>query len=350
MTMASFADAIAVKALDSHSYSAHFSEQWCIGTGEIFQPMFLPSDNRRLTIERPVPHGGFVTSVFLNVVRTHFSTTLSQQNQPHTITLHLEFLRRTSAGPADFTVHDTKLGRQTSTVHLTLRQHDRTEVVGYITNTNMQTETGLTLPTNWSLHPAPYGIDLARLRQDADPNWALQTNMPFAPFRKASQNVRFYFPCRGQLDRSIADEWLCFASGERFTNESLGYVSDMWPQVVEAYRAEKDPYHVDRAAGGSADGGSERKGKKADAPARYWYPTLLLNLEIKKLLPAEGVEWLFARVRPKQIRNGRMDLECVIMDENGDVVALSHHVTMILGVERNMAERRAGGGSGGSKM
>jgi len=291
-----------------------------------------------------------VTSVFLNVVRTHFSTTLSQQNQPHTITLHLEFLRRTSAGPAHFTVHDTKLGRQTSTVHVTLRQHDRTEVVGYITNSNMDTETGLTLPTNWSLHPAPYGVDLARLKRDADPNWALQTNMPFAPFRKASQNVRFYFPRRGQLARSIADEWLCFANGERFTTESLGYISDMWPQVVEAYRAEKDPYHVDTPQAGSTDAGEKSKDKDAAAPARFWYPTLLLNLEIKKLLPAEGVEWLFARVRPKQIRNGRMDLECVILDEGGEVVALSQHVTMILGVERNMAERRVEGGAERSKM
>lgn len=295
-----------------------------------------------------------MTSVFLNVVRTHFLTTLSRQNQPHTITLHLEFLRRTSAGPAHFTVHDAKLGRQTSTVHLTLRQHDRTEVVGYITNANLHTETGLTLPTNWALHPPPHAVDLARLKQDADPDWALQTHMPFALFRKASQNVRFYFPRRGQLARSIADEWLCFRSGERFSNESLGYVSDMWPQVVEAYRAEKDPYLIEQPSSGSTSDGGGREGrtKDANAPARFWYPTLLLNLEVKKLLPAEGVEWLFARVRAKQIRNGRMDLECVIMDEGGDVVALSHHVTMILGVERNMAERRVegGGGVGGSKM
>ena len=172
--------------------------------------------------------------------------------------------------------------------------------------------------------------------------------MPFAPFRKASQNVHFYFPRRGQLARAIADEWLCFASGERFTNESLGYVSDMWPQVVEAYRAERDPYLVDKAqGGGDADVGvkSEGESAKGSAPARFWYPTLLLNLEVKKLLPAEGVEWLFARVRAKLIRNGRMDLECVILDAEGDVVALSHHVTMILGVERNMAERRVEGAS-----
>ena len=65
-----------------------------------------------------------------------------------------------------------------------------------------------------------------------------------------------------------------------------------------------------------------------------------MNLEVKKTLPPEGVEWLFVRVRPKQIKNGRMDLEVVILDEQGDIVALSQHVCLILDAARNMAERK----------
>jgi hypothetical protein len=75
-------------------------------------------------------------------------------------------------------------------------------------------------------------------------------------------------------------------------------------------------------------------------PAKYWYPTLVLNLDIKKTLPKEGVEWLFGRVRAKQIKNGRMDLEMIIMDGDGDIVALSNHVCLVLGSERNTAARR----------
>lgn len=66
---------------------------------------------------------------------------------------------------------------------------------------------------------------------------------------------------------------------------------------------------------------------------------MVLNLEIKKLLPPEGVEWLFVRVRAKVIRNGRMDLEVVVMDAEGDVVAISNHVALIMGTERNLAKR-----------
>ena len=118
---------------------------------------------------------------------------------------------------------------------------------------------------------------------------------------------------------------------------SLGYVADMWPQVVEAHR----------------DSNGQLPGieKPADSKVpNFWYPTLLLNLEIKKVLPPEGVEWLFVRVRAKQIKNGRMDLEVVILDEVGDIVALSQHVTLVVGAERNVAERRKIAGSGESKI
>jgi len=74
----------------------------------------------------------------------------------------------------------------------------------------------------------------------------------------------------------------------------------------------------------------------------FWYPTILLNLDIKKPLPDEGVEWLFARVDTKEIKNGRMDIEVVILDEGGELVALSHHVALAVGAERNVQVRREG--------
>lgn len=66
---------------------------------------------------------------------------------------------------------------------------------------------------------------------------------------------------------------------------------------------------------------------------------MLLNLDFKKVIPAEGLDWLFVRVAAKQIKNGRMDLEIIIMDAEGDIVALSHHVALALSADRNLAER-----------
>ena len=334
-----FLQATTVTQHSSHQYLAEFPDDWCIGTGQC--PGQIDTLVRNLLFS--VPHGGFVTACFLQVASAHFRGTLSSQNQPHTITLHLDFLRRTQTGPAIFTVQDTKLGRQTSVIHVTLSQPKsndakppfhaaglREEVIGYITNSNIAAETGVTFDTNYDLSPPAPPVNLPLLRQDNDKNWARQIAMPFASFRKASQKVQFHFPRQGQLLRSIGDEWLCFSNGEKFTNESLGYLADTFPMPVEQFLEDKNPYDVTYS-----DNPSARR-----RPARYWYPTLVLNLEIKKSLPEEGVEWLFGRVRAKQIKNGRMDLEVIIMDEGGEIVALSNHVCLVLGSERNTATRR----------
>ena len=44
-------------------------------------------------------------------------------------------------------------------------------------------------------------------------------------------------------------------------------------------------------------------------------------------------------MRAKKIEKGRMDLEVEVRDEGGEVVALSQHVALILGAERNMRGR-----------
>jgi len=317
----SFKDAVTTKPLSAHTYLANFVDGFCIGT---------------------VPHGGYVTSCFLEVAQLHFKSTLASQNQPHTIALHLDFLRRTHVGPALFTVQDVKIGRQTSVIHVSLSQsldsngeppseeaNVREEVVGYITNSNISTETGMTLTTGFELDPPPPTVNLAHLGQGKDELWARQDNMPFATFRKATKKIQYHFPVGGQVDQGISDEWLRFSTGEKFTNASLGFVCDIFPTPVETLLGEENPYDINT---------SKRQAASNDT-AKFWYPTMLLNLEIKKALPEDGVEWLFVRTRPKEIKNGRMDLEIVIMDSEGGIVALSHHVCFVLGSERNTAKR-----------
>ena len=55
-----------------------------------------------------------------------------------------------------------------------------------------------------------------------------------------------------------------------------------------------------------------------------------MGLEVKKLLPLEGVKWLFVRAQAKQIKNDCIDAELTILDEILELVALSHHVNLII--------------------
>lgn len=308
-----FAEATSIKQLSSHTYEANLRDDWSIGS---------------------VPHGGFVTSCFLAVTAKHFGTTLASQKQPHTICLRLEFLKRTETGPALFTVKDAKIGRQTSVIHVSLCQgpnNTREEVVGYITNSNMATEEGMTLDTEFSLYPAPIPVNLSQLREDKDILWGHLKNLPFPKFRRATNKIKMHFPRAGQTSRNFADEWICFTNGERFTNASLGFVCDMFPMVAESFRSE-NPYSLSPKK-------LEDKAKKSEITAAIWYPTLNLNIEMKKSLPEEGVEWLYVRAAAKQIKNGRMDLDVTVLDESGDIVALSYHTTLALSASRNTSKR-----------
>ncbi len=226
----------------------------------------------------------------------------------------MEFLRRTQTGPALFKVEDVKLGRQTSTVHVTLEQDGRQEVMAYVINSNMDKEEGFSFDTGHQLSPPVTPVDLDKLSVNADPNWIWCETMPHPFFRKAGQRVRFHFPRDGQKKQNIADEWLCLADGTNFTDTSIGFVADTFPQIPERYLTEK-------------------KGI-------FWYPTLLLNLDIKKRLPVEGTKWLHVRVEMKKIKNGRLDLEVHIFDAEGDLVAQSNHVGFVLDASRNVSARR----------
>ncbi|KAJ0161878.1 hypothetical protein CTA2_5454 [Colletotrichum tanaceti] len=304
-------EATRITRLDSNVYGANLVSEWCVGS---------------------VPNGGYVASVILRAASLH----LADRGQPDSISAHFEYVNRAEIGPAILVVDEVKIGRNLSTVHVSLYQHDlrssapwftpgsRREVVGYFINTLLTAETGLTLETAWSMTPPARPADPALLALDRDPHWARRTrlNARATSFARAHNNLEHYLP-REAMPRGVLDVWMRLKSGERFTNASLGYVVDANPTVIEAWRPKPD----------DEDQTPFRSGEM------FWYPTLALNLDVKKALPADGAEWLFVRSAAKVIRNGRLDLEVTVLDEGGDVVALSTHVNMMLPAERNMKER-----------
>jgi len=123
---------------------------------------------------------------------------------------------------------------------------------------------------------------------------------PFHNSRKAGRHVKTYLSSKGQAGQTKIDQWRCLEGGQRVTQESLGYVADMFPQIVEAAfgqadlekelrRLQSESGEVSEATGAS----SLKSGSKGlDRPqwARFWYPIVLLNLEVKKGLPLKRVE------------------------------------------------------------
>lgn len=286
---------------------------------------------------------------------------LGPRGQADIITAHFEFVSRTEVGPAVIVVEEVKLGRRLSTVHVSLYQGgltldgqapfltsssssdsvkgvaaSRREVVAYFNCGSLEVEKGLSLSTEHDFAdvkrvPKPPRPDLAALEtRGQDLNWArLEIPEKLGGLeRRTLHNMEYYFPRAGQRQRSVVDVWLRLAEpGAKFDNVSLGYVADSWPYVVEAYRGS--------AAGEAGDGG-DGVVRQDDV---FWFPTVVMNMDVKKALPAGGGEWLSMRVEARQIRNGRLDLEVVLLDEEGELVAICHHVNLILGGERNLKKR-----------
>ncbi|OIW22529.1 hypothetical protein CONLIGDRAFT_222272 [Coniochaeta ligniaria NRRL 30616] len=312
------AKAIEAIPLDSHTYAVNLKKCFCIGT---------------------VPNGGYVASALLQAAHNH----LSPRKQPDTVTVHFEFLNRTEPGPAVIVVEDVKLGRTLSVLHLTLYQRgllshapwitpgtSRKELVAYVTNGDIASEQGVSLSTPFlPLTPPISPVDLPSLSRGEDKLWH-RMPLPRGPFGKirSLQNMEYYAPRTGQPQRNRIDLWMRLAAGGGFTNASLAYLVDAWPYVIEQHRPASpgtEPFRFDQA---------------------FWYPTVALNLEVKKALPAEGVEWLFMRETTKMVKNGRFDLEVVVLDARGELVAVATHVNMIVDASRNTAERSEGKGKG----
>ncbi|KAL2142988.1 hypothetical protein VTI28DRAFT_447 [Corynascus sepedonium] len=327
MELVPFSKATNVGRLGSHVYQVNLVDSFCIGT---------------------VPNGGYVASCILKAASFH----LAERGQKDVLNAHFQFLNRTETGPALIVIEDVKLGKNLSTIHATLYQHallsetpyitpgsTRKEVAVYLTMTDLSKQRGISLPTAFTqLHsssPALPRPDFAALKEDRDRHWA-RSRMPGSgplSYARCLLNSVYHDPRNGQPAPSVIIKWVRLASGENFTAASLGYVSDCWPYVVEAQRPSKKEAEERR-----------RRGESVPLPPdlRLWYPTVVLNLEVKKALPEQGLEWLQLRIHSKQIKDGRFDLEVLILDENGDLVAISNHVNLILGSERNTAKRSTG--------
>ncbi|KAL7931592.1 thioesterase-like superfamily domain-containing protein [Trichoderma chlorosporum] len=321
---ASLREESAIQRLDERTFAANLSPSFCIGA---------------------VPNGGYVATIFLRVAKEY----LAHKNQPDTISAHWEFLNRTISGPAVFVVEEAKPGRSISVLHISLYQgnllpqapwistdaqpgkpkSDRV-VAAYLTNRSIAAEKGISLPTGWSLQPQlPRPADFDKLLAHNDPEWGA-LDLLIQRRVTAVKQLRFFYN-RAAFAKSGTnssfDVWTCTANGEPFKATSLGFAVDCTAAFIPEL-------HRPRSMDDPPVSGGEFTRKTA-----LWYPTLAMNLEVKKALPEKGEQWLFLRTSSKQVYNGRFDIEVIVFDMAGDLVALSHHVAMIVNSEKNTAKR-----------
>ncbi|KAI0440353.1 thioesterase-like superfamily-domain-containing protein [Xylaria telfairii] len=256
-----------------------------------------------------VPNSGYATSCLLAAVRVH----LSSRDQPDTLAARFKYPARTSLGPAVIVIEDVKLGRsQLSTLHLALWQGGlkaevpwitpsvlRRAILAHTTHTNLQTFGGFSLSTGDESTPAAALPD------------------PFPDFEA------------GPLTPGVLNMWIRTVSGEHMTQAIFPYLLAA-PELRELLMPpshnsdSKTSSNVVDKTSGTED--CDEDGQ-AEARASLWFPTIVVNLEVKTALPEEGVEWLNVGVTSK--------------DVEGEIIALSYHIALVLSIERNTAKTKS---------
>lgn len=266
--------------------------------------------------------------------------------------MQLTFLRRTAAGPATLEVEDMKLGARTSTIHIKLLQPSEKKkdtleikVAGYITVSPPSAETGISAHTGWTAHPSPPPgsladgkVNLSALAQSGRDGAWTRLDPPFPEFRRAAAQLELYGPGKGEAQQQrtgtmAIDQWARFRPGGdiegRWTDAAVVYLLDMFPMALDGFDTM------------SATAVAQAKGEEvAEQKAKFWYPTVTLNIDMKKHLPAEGVEWLYSRIATRVVRDGRTDLDVTVLDRDGEVVALSTQVGLVVSASRNLGSRK----------
>lgn len=152
-------------------------------------------------------------------------------------------------------VEEVNLGQQLSRLHLTLWQGgilsqapwvdpkaSRRTVLAYTTHTNLQTFTGISMPTGYegtdaaALPPLPdFEALKARGRDDTweEPKILKQVST----LMRSLQNWHFYIPQKEPFAPGVLDMWIRLASGELITQAALAYVIDSFPYTMYTFLA-----------------------------------------------------------------------------------------------------------------
>ncbi|GIZ45733.1 hypothetical protein CKM354_000888700 [Cercospora kikuchii] len=314
-----FEEVSRIDAVDSHTYRANVHPEFSYGTSA---------------------HGGFLLALIWKTITHHFSTTLSHLNQPNTFSLHNEFLRPCSTGVIELKIRDVRIGKTTSTIHITLSQGKSECCACYATNSGpLAIRNTISQDTGYRGQQSLPPIDFDAVLSQKDANWIRYDvgRDPQTPNHTLC-NVIFVMPRHPpspSLDpqnRRFTTQWITpRVPEEKWTTPMLGLLMDHSVPPLENFfpDAPHNAFSMPvRALRNEKDGLTSYDHPPWSSP-RY-YPTVSMTIEVKRQLPAEGVKWLCLRWAIKECVDGRFDIEAEIWDPEGNLVALGQSLWFVV--------------------
>lgn len=254
-------------------------------------------------------HGGIVTAILQLAAKTHFSTTLSAQNQPDILSMHIDFLRTCTHHPftITITINDLKVGWRTSTIQLHLTQLSsksmptpgEPKIAATATSINFDASPGPPVPIDWKIQPQPKPApDWAKLsKNQPDDNWLPAfIDGELMPYTRRMMQLS---PRGGRSPvAGLCDVWNSFGS-ERIDSTHLAVLTDLIPSMSDSllqtggvFDARTIGNAVETWANANPGVPCRLSNSLAQAAkAGIWNSTLTLDIEFKERLAEEGLEW-----------------------------------------------------------
>lgn len=328
----------------------------------------------RKCLRREVTIGGLIASITHKAAADFLSKLSTSNTHQDILSVYTQFFRPTLPSPKQATLkfRVASSSKASTTLHLEVFQDDKFCIGGFITSetltrrnavcyssltstrlANLAVPGLLSMQTGWQLTPSPPPASLHDLEADAPSLWSGYLT-PFDPlsYRKPHSYIRFFVP-KGRTGRHFIDQWVTpgwkdnnSPNGPVWTNETIHFVVDnSFPILNDLLDTDGkfDTYNKTIKAGitqrqARLEGKDDRLWGEGLSDCELQFPWIISTLssttEVKRLLPKEGCKWLFMRNTVKAIVDGRMDLEIVLMNENGALVATSQHICQIVNVDR----------------
>ncbi|KAK3991476.1 thioesterase family protein, partial [Cladorrhinum sp. PSN332] len=228
------------------------------------------------------------------------------------------------------------------------------KVFALATSTNFDIALGPSAPTAWTLLPPPKPIP--DFNNWPDEHWLpARISGPILPF---TRRLVYLNPRGGFTVPGICDGWYGFTGadrlgGERMDATYLALMADVIPSMSDTLTRNGGIYDA-HAAFRRMEEWAETKDPRTPAEitnsvreamaAETHNATVTLDLEYKRRLPPQGLEWVFTRTAVKMLEAGRMDVEMTMCDQAMGLVAVGQQLILVLPAQRKFVSRAGGKG------
>ncbi|KUL84862.1 hypothetical protein ZTR_08250 [Talaromyces verruculosus] len=263
-------------------------------------------------------HGGLTLSLVFSTVRTFFLRKYPSTPQPDPINSDIHFIEPAPRGRVVLTVTELSHGRRYSTVEVKLRDPAGTIcTTATVIQGNLATEVGPSI----AVPPVMTRDEIPDRERDCDESIRTPLLIKLMPVimkmrvlkRKGAETQSW--SRKGAAGLNTKETWVRWEDlNQKLDVMSLGVLCDNFLPAPLNF----DPTMADLS--------------------KYVFPTMCMSVEIKK--DPKDAEWLFQEIVCHKIQNGRYDTDVRVLDENGDLVALSKHVSIMAEMKRTKAKLR----------